>query len=370
MARGLVYDLTRQDAVEAVLVADRDPAALANIQAFCPDPRITVHELDLTDAQAVHELMLDADGAICAAHYGLNVELTRLAIGANCHLVDLGGNNDVVAAQLAMDSEARDAGVSVIPDCGLAPGMASLLVAWGARHLPWATAAHIRVGGLPRTPEEPFRYGRLFNVQGLINEYVEVPIAHRDGTTIELQPLGDIEHLEVAQLGTLEAFNTSGGVSTLPQSLGDRFKDIDYKTLRYPGHAHAMRWLYGLGLMDWEPVDLDGQQVSPRALLSRQIVAHVPPCEDDVTVVVVRFVGNGREHRLQIVDTFDADSGLTAMMRTTAFPASIVAQMQCSGQVAQYGACPQELAIDPDRFLDALTARGIPLEGRLIPAAQ
>jgi lysine 6-dehydrogenase len=371
MARGLLFDLTRQEGVAAISVADRSDQAIAALRELYDDERITWHTTDLTNDSAVSELMTHADGVICAAHYGLNLRLTELAIQNRCHLVDLGGNNTVVEAQLALDPQAQEAGVSIIPDCGLAPGMASLLVAWGARHLEWATSAHIRVGGLPQNVEEPFRYGRLFNVQGLINEYVEVPVALKDGQLVELEPLADLEQLVLPDpLGELEAFNTSGGVSTLPGSYADRFQDIDYKTIRYPGHAHAMRWLYGLGLMDWDPVELDGQQVSPRALLSRQIVEHVPACERDITVVVVRFEGAGQSHELQIIDRYDEESSLTAMMRTTSFPASIVSQMQCSGQINQLGARPQEQVVDCDQFMDELERRGIPLTGRTISAAR
>lgn len=371
MARGLLFDLTTQDGVDSIHVADRSADAIALLKDRFTDQRIHWHIIELTDDVAVGALMEQVDGVICAAHYGLNLRLTELAIQNRCHLVDLGGNNTVVEAQLALDAQAQEAGVSIIPDCGLAPGMASLLVAWGARHLDWATSAHIRVGGLPQSVDEPFRYGRLFNVQGLINEYVETPVALKDGTLIELEPLGDVEHVRFPEpLGELEAFNTSGGVSTLPQSFSDRFSDIDYKTLRYPGHAHAMRWIHGLGMMEWEPVDLDGQSVSPRGLLSRQIEHHVPLCERDLTVVSVRFDGRGQSHELQIIDQYDEASELTAMMRTTSFPASIVSQMQCSGQIVAFGARPQEQVVDGDVFIDELERRGIPLTGRSMIVSQ
>mgnify|MGYP006280898439 CR=1 FL=1 len=370
MARGVIFDLLRNGDVEQIVIADRSTDALVSLRALFADDRCEWLELDAQDESQVRAVLQRVDGVVSAAHYGLNEQLTRLAIECGCHMVDLGGNNTVVDAQLAMDAAARDAGVSIVPDCGLAPGMASLLVAWGARHLPWATSAHIRVGGLPEHPQEPFRYERLFSIQGLINEYVEVPVALRAGEMVELEPLGDLEHIELpAPIGQLEAFNTSGGVSTLPRTFADRFQDIDYKTLRYPGHAHAMQWLFALGMFSWDTVDLDGDQVSPRALLSRQLAEHVPVCERDMTVVVVRFNGvkDGErcEHELRIIDRFDEASGLTAMMRTTAFPAAIVAQMQCAGEITQLGVVPQELAVDCDRFFDALEARGVCVEGRV-----
>lgn len=367
MARGLLHDVCAHDVVDHIIVADRSSDAIEALRAHHADQRIEWTVCDATDESSMRLLFERVDGVISAAHYGLNLSLTKLAIDTGCHMVDLGGNNAVVTAQLALDDQARAAGVSIVPDCGLAPGLASLLVAWGARHLPWATGAHIRVGGLPQVPVEPLRYERLFNVQGLINEYVEVPIALKDGVITELVPLGDLEHIDLpSPIGTLEAFNTSGGVSTLPQTFADRFADIDYKTFRYPGHAHAMHWLNELGLLSWEPIDLDGVQISPRALLSRQIEQHVPMCDRDTTVVVVRFTGaHDRVHELRIIDHFDEETGLTAMMRTTAFPAAIVSQMQCSGRVSELGVIPQERAIDCDIFLDELESRAITIHGRI-----
>jgi lysine 6-dehydrogenase len=369
MARGIVHDLLRNPQVDEIVVADAQQAALAALQDRNSDPRLTWCKVDAADTDRMRELLTSVDGLVSAAHYGLNVHLTELAIETGTHMVDLGGNNNVVAQQLSCDAQARAAGVSIVPDCGLAPGMASLLVAWGARHLPWATSAHIRVGGLPERPVEPLRYERLFNVQGLINEYVEVPVVLRDGRMVEVEPLGDLEHVELPEpIGVLEAFNTSGGVSTLPSTFAGRFHNIDYKTLRYPGHAHAMRWLMQLGLFDWNTVAIDGQDVSPRALLSHLIEEHVPKCERDITVVVVRFEGvdkgEHRTHQLELIDSYDAATSLTAMMRTTAFPAAIVAQMQCAGEITRFGVVPQELAVNPDRFLDELALRGVDVRGR------
>lgn len=375
MARGLVYDLLRNEDVTSVRVIDRDDAALARLAECFDNARVTFQQVDAQSDDVV-PLFAEHDGAIGAAHYGLNLRMTQLAIEHGCNYVDLGGNNDVVSAQLALTEQARAAGVSVVPDGGLAPGMASLLVAWGVRHLPWADAAHIRVGGLPLHPAQPLSYERLFSVHGLINEYVEVPVALRDGQIVKLQPLGDIERVVLPDpVGELEAFNTSGGVSTLPHTFADRLRTIDYKTLRYPGHALAMRWMYELGLMSWDDIDVttqDGsvQSVSPRALLSQQIERRVPLCDRDRTIVQVRFESADRtqSHELLVVDEFDEQSRLTAMMRTTAFPAAIIAWMQCSGQV-QPGVTPQELAVDCDVFLDELERRGVAIAGRAVPAS-
>jgi lysine 6-dehydrogenase len=368
MARGAVHEFLRHDEVEEVVVVDRSREALEAFRRLELDARVRLESLDVADTPALHRLLADCDGALAAMHYGLNVGLTRAAIATRTHLADLGGNNGIVREQLSLDAEARAAGVSVIPDCGLAPGLVAMLTAWGMRHLPWAREVRIRVGGLPLEPKEPLRYERLFNVDGLINEYVEPPLVLRDGRAQVAQPLGDLETVEfAAPVGTLEAFNTSGGVSTLIDSYRDRLDWLDYKTLRYPGHAHAMRWLLALGLMDDGLVEVDGEQVVPRHVLRALIERYLPVCARDRTVCRVTFSGRDlqrtRSHALEVIDTFDEATGLTSMMRTTAFPAATVVVMQCAGEVARMGVLPQERVLDPDRYLERLLATGLRVSG-------
>ncbi len=368
MARGALHEYLRHPDVTAIVVADRSPEALAAFDVSTRDPRVRLALVDVTDAAAVAALLADCDGALAAMHYGLNLALTRIAIDTRTHLVDLGGNNDVVRAQLDLDASARAAGVSIIPDCGLAPGLVAMLVAWGMRHLPWTREVRIRVGGLPLEPREPLRYERLFSVEGLINEYVEPPLVLRDGRRAVAPPLGDVEEVAFAEpVGRLEAFNTSGGVSTLIDTYGDRLRTLDYKTLRYPGHAHAMQWLLELGLMDSSPVEVDGARVVPRHLLARALERHVPMCRRDRTVVRVTFDGDeggaSRSHVLEMIDTFDEATGLTSMMRTTAFPAVTASLMQCRGEIGRAGAAPQERVLDPDVYVARLVATGLRVSG-------
>jgi lysine 6-dehydrogenase len=283
-------------------------------------------------------------------------------------MVDLGGNNDIVAAELAMTKDAEAAGITIIPDCGLAPGMVSVLTAWGLNRFAWADSVKIRVGGLPAHPKHPFEYERLFSVEGLINEYVEPPVSLQNGQSVVGEPLGEVESVQFdAPVGTLEAFNTSGGTSTLPQTYAKRVRNLNYKTLRYPGHAKAMQWLLHLDMFSSDPITVDGQSIIPRRVIANRLAARVPLGTHDLTVVRVQFEGaeNGqpRMHQIDIIDEFDKANNLTSMMRTTAFPAAIILQMACDGRIAQHGVIPQEIAVNPELFVAELKARGIPIKG-------
>ena len=190
----------------------------------------------------------------------------------------------------------------------------------------------------------------------------------KNGEIVTAQPLGDVEKVEFRPpVGTLEAFNTSGGTSTLPETFRSRVKNLDYKTLRYPGHAAAMQWLLNLGLFSSEAVVIDGEKVVPRHLIADRIVATIPICQLDRSVVRVEFAGtqNGRQktHRLEIIDEYDQVSDLTSMMRMTSFPAAIISQMQCDGRLVAKGVLPQEVAVDSDIFIRELVSRGVTIDG-------
>ncbi|MBD3299403.1 MAG: hypothetical protein GF341_12150 [candidate division Zixibacteria bacterium] len=368
MAQGAVFDYLQNDDVSAITVADNSPDALARIQKRFPDDRLRAETFDARDDRQIEELMKDVDGVFGAVHYGFNLAFSRAAIATGTHMVDLGGNNDVVASQMALSEDAEKAGVTITPDCGLAPGMVAVLVKWGIERFRWVDTVRIRVGGLPRHPKPPFHYERLFSIEGLINEYVEAPIRLENGRIVTAEPLGDLETLTFAEpAGTLEAFNTSGGVSTMPESFGDRLNNLDYKTLRYPGHAHAMHWLYHLGLFSSQPVTVGDATVVPRQLTASAIRDHVPEGEDDMTVVRVEFAGpdgeQHRVHRLDIIDTYNAEQQLTSMMRMTAFPAAIVSQMQCDGRITARGVVPQERCVEGNTFVEELVKRGIAITG-------
>ncbi|HUP47915.1 MAG TPA: saccharopine dehydrogenase C-terminal domain-containing protein, partial [Thermoanaerobaculia bacterium] len=273
---------------------------------------------------------------------------------------DLGGNNDVVAAELALDDAARRKGVSIIPDCGLAPGMVAMLATHGAARFETLEEIHIRVGGLPQKPQPPLDYQLVFSVEGLINEYVEKARVIRDGEIREVESMTEVEAIDFPEpFGILEAFQTSGGTSTLPDTFHGRVKELDYKTIRYPGHCEKFKTMIDLGLCSSEVIAVDGVAVAPRRLLGELLLRNLPAGGPDLVLVRVEITGGGRRLRYDIIDRYDEATGLSAMMRTTAFPASIVALMMARGQTSPRGALPQERCVPADLFMAELARRRI-----------
>ncbi len=367
MGFGAAFDLIHNAGAEGVTIADVDLSRAQDAAGRIGTDRINPVALDVTRDRAVLELMRKHDAVISCVVYHHNVRLAKLAIAASVHFCDLGGNNDVVEAELALDEEARAAGINVIPDCGLAPGMVAVLAAHGIDRFDSVDSVQIRVGGLPQNPKPPLNYQIVFSVEGLINEYVEPARVLRDGQIVTVPSMGELETLEFPPpFGLMEAFQTSGGTSTLPQTYLGRLKNLDYKTIRYPGHCQQFRTLIDLGLASSEPIVIDGEDVKPRRLLGELLTRHLPADEPDVVLVRLDFAGKAggddQVLRYQIIDRSDEARGLSAMMRTTAFPASIVAQMMVRGETFAKGALPQERCIPPDPFVQALRKRGIRME--------
>ncbi len=372
MGLGAAYDLAHNSPdVQAVTVADVDAGRAEAVVATVGSDKLTPAQVDVADAAQTIALMRGHDAAISCVTYHHNLQLAHAAIAARTNFCDLGGNNAIVAAELALDDEARAAGINIIPDCGLAPGMVAVLAAHGAARFDEIDAIHIRVGGLPQQPRPPLNYQIVFSVEGLINEYVERARIIRDGQIIEVESMTEIESLSFPPpFEQMEAFQTSGGTSTLPDTFAGRIETLDYKTIRYPGHCAQFKLLIDLGLANSEQVEVDNMRVAPRRLLGTLLQRHLPADEPDVVLIRLEFRGRMQGQmqtlRYDIIDRFDARTGLSAMMRTTAFPASVVAQTMARGATTAQGALPQERCIPPAPFVAALTARDITITETLI----
>ncbi len=359
MGLGAVHDLAKQPDVEEVTVADMS-AERAEHVAAAVEGNVTPRAIDVSNYEDVVALMRGHVAAISCVNYWLNERLARAALEAGTNFCDLGGNNDVVDAELALDAEARSRGINIIPDCGLAPGMVAVLVAHGAAQFKQLDEIHIRVGGLPQNPQPPLDYQLVFSVEGLINEYIERARVIRNGVITMVDSMTEIEELDFPEpFGRMEAFQTSGGTSTLPETFLGSVRELDYKTIRYPGHCAKFKTMIDLGLCSSEKITVDGVPVAPRRVLGDLLIRNLPADEPDAVLVRVEFAGDGRRLRYDIIDRYDESTGLSAMMRTTAFPASIVALMMARGQTMQKGALPQERCIPPEMFMTELAKRKI-----------
>jgi lysine 6-dehydrogenase len=336
------WALLGQDDVDRVTLADWNPAGLP---AFLGEggARLDVRRLDARDEAAARALMEGHDAVLCALPYYFNEPMTRAALDAGCHFSDLGGNTRIVLRQKELDAAARAAGRSVIPDCGLAPGMVNILAAEGIRRLERTEAVRIYVGGLPRDPVPPLNYQIVYSLEGALDYYTTPSWVLRGGRAVEVDALSEVEHLEFPEpLGTLEAFHTGGGISTMPFAWEGRIDTMEYKTLRYPGHAAIMRSIRELGLLGADPIEVGGVRVAPRDVFIAAVEPSLrrPSAPDLVALRVVATgtrAGRAAEERFDLVDARDEARGMSAMMRTTGFSLALTGLMQARGLVTDLG---------------------------------
>jgi lysine 6-dehydrogenase len=383
MGSAAAYDMARTREVERVTLADADKhrakEAAAHVNQLTRSKKVRAVELDARSEKAAAKLMRGHDAALSAVPYFLNLGLARAAIEARCHFADLGGNNDVVRQEMALSRKAQKRGVAIVPDCGLSPGMASILAGELMRRLGGpAQALKIYVGGLPQKPKPPFNYQLVFSVEGLINEYAEPARILRRGKVTTVEPLTETEEFRLPGFPPLEAFHTSGGTSTLPETFAGRVEECFEKTLRYRGHLAMMRALYDLGLFSKKKREVGEAEIAPRELTARLLEEKFAGSGPDVTIMRIeaheKLPGGlrslWREKRkprvlsFTLVDRGDPRTGMTSMMRTTAWPASIVVQMTASGKIGRRGALRQETDVPAEEFAREMALRGINIEYR------
>ncbi|MGA9116723.1 MAG: saccharopine dehydrogenase C-terminal domain-containing protein, partial [Bacteroidota bacterium] len=316
------------------------------------------------DIPRITRLLAGSGAAVAAAGYHWNLPATEAAIAAGVHLTDLGGNNEVVDRQSALDGEARARGVTIIPNSGLAPGLINILAVEGMRHFERVDSIRLRVGGLPLRPRPPLNYQLTFSAEGLINEYVEKAVVLRDGEIREVESMTELEEIVFPPpFGTLEAFATSGGLSALPRLLRTKVRDLDYKTIRYGGHCAKMRTLLELGFASTEPLPGAAAPRTHREFFAEFLRRRLDFGGPDVVLLraELRGVAGDLCRRLvyECVDYYDEATKLTAMMRTTAFPASITARMLARGEIAPRGVRMPEECVPGGPLIRELALRGI-----------
>jgi lysine 6-dehydrogenase len=280
---------------------------------------------------------------------------------------------DVVDRQMLLDADARQAGVTILPNSGLAPGMANVLAHGLYARLDRCDSLRIRVGGLPLDRPEPIGYRLLFSVRGLTNEYLEPAEVIRGGKRTTVPSLTDIEPLEFPPpFGALEAFHTSGGASLLPRLLEGKVQTLDYKTIRYPGHGAVFHAISRLGLLSEErPFGPKGPTV--REATEAALVGSLGgPPRPDVTLVRVTSTGTKDGETLtieqELIEYADAASGHSAMMRTTSYSAVAMLELVLSGTVSGHGVLAQERAVPSGPFVRILARRGIHVRERAFPS--
>jgi len=367
------YDMAKFGDARQVLIGDVSLEAAqksaARVNQLISHEIAQAHQVDVTDHDQLKAFLTDVDSFLSAVPYWHNPNITRVAIEAHACMTDLGGNTDLVREQMRLGAKAKEAGIAIVPDCGQVPGMGTSLSVYAMSLLD--ETAHVMMwdGGNPLHPRPPFNYILTFNIAGLTNEYYGVANFIRDGKRVQVPTFlsEDYETVEFPDpIGKMEAFVAGGGTSTMPWTFEGKLKTLWNKTLRWPGHFAEWQAYMKAGLLETEPIEVQGVRVSPRevlhTLLDPKLRAKLG--EPDLVIVRVKALGkkDGRPAQvlLDLIDRFDEATGFTAMERTTGWDGSIKAIMNAQG-VTPRGVHPAELAVPGPLYVAELYKRGFSL---------
>ncbi|MFL5564200.1 MAG: saccharopine dehydrogenase family protein [Gemmatimonadaceae bacterium] len=359
------YDLLKNPDVKEVRLADLHTGHLEPFLAPFSGDRLIFTTLDVRDREATLALMRECDAVMSAIPYYFNYDLAALAVEAGVHFSDLGGNTEIVFKQKTLDAAAKKKNITVIPDCGLAPGMVNILAEHAIRQLDSVDAVRIFVGGLPQHPQPPLNYQIVYSLEGVLDYYTTLSWVLRNGKRTQVAALSEIEPVEFGgSLGTLEGFHTAGGLSTMAFRYEGKIPTMEYKTLRYPGHARIMEAIRDLGLLELKPVDVKGVKVVPRDLVVAAMGPRLTkPDAHDLVAMRVFAEGkkDGKPKRVgwEMVDRYDDENGISAMERSTGYSLSITGQMQARGEIGKAGVFTPDEAIPAPKYIAELAGRGL-----------
>jgi len=362
------YDLLQNPEVTEVRLADLHTEHLAEFLVPYSGNRLIFTPLDVRNKEAVGALMRECDAAMSAIPYYFNFELAQQAVDAGVHFSDLGGNTEIVFKQKTLDLEAKKKGITVIPDCGLAPGMVNILAEHCINQLDKVDTLRIFVGGLPQNPEPPLNYQIVYSLEGVLDYYTTLSWVLRDGKRTQVKALSEVEKVKFGgRVGELEGFHTAGGLSTMAFRYEGKIPTMEYKTLRYPGHAAIMEAIRELGLLEMNPVDVKGVKVVPRDLVVAAMGPRLTkPNGKDLVALRVFAEGtkDGKAKKVgwELVDFYDDKHDISAMERSTGYSLSITGQMQARGEIGKAGVFTPDEAIPAEKYVSELAKRGVEIK--------
>lgn len=365
MGCALAQDLL-ESTPDPILLADIDQSTLDKCSQKIQCDRLHCHQLDVLDIPRLHAIVDQADVLVSAVNHrwALSKPIMLAAIEKNKPMVDL--DADGWEERLAHDAMAKQAGIQVLVGMGVAPGLSNILFGYAAAQLEQVHSGVIRCGGLPQDyPVPPLDYRIVFDFEGLFTLYLDHPKVIENGEVRRLPNLSGYELISYPEpIGSKECFNTDG-LTTLVLTMKEKgIQNLYEKTIRNPGHLEKIELFIESGLWDLQAVD----GVVPRQFFAKLIQPklQMKPGDKDLTILDIEAQGMAdgvaKKISLLLVDYFDERKGITSMARTTAYPASVGAQMLRHGQIKEKGVTPLETLFVGETlhlFLHELDQRGI-----------
>lgn len=368
MGKEIARDLVGSEEVETVFLADVSVDHAKGFVDTLNTKKVEVVQLDADCDEDLRKVIGYGDVVINALFYTFNERVAKAAINAGVHAVDLGGHiGGITESILQLNDLAAEKGVTIIPDLGVAPGMANIVTGYGATKLDQVESIKLYVGGIPTEPKPPLHYTRVFSLDGVFDHYTEPSKMIQKGELTEVASLTGIEPIYFDEFGVLEAFYTSGGISTLYKTFPN-VKTLEYKTIRYKGHADQFKLLADLGFLDKNnTVEAGGHEVNVREV-TREVLKKKLELGKKVDAVLLRAIISGEKSEEQITYEYemvvrkDLEKNVTAMARATASTISVVAQMIGKGTITERGVFAPESIVPGREFIGEMAKRGVDIK--------
>ncbi len=366
MGASVVRELCmRSEEVTQVQVCDTRSRALQRLHEQVDSQALRSFQVDARDMNVLSQIVQGSDCVISCVPSELNPDLAELCLNVGVHFCDLGGNDRLAKQELDLDERAREKSVWIVPNCGLAPGLVNVLCLHGIDQLDRVEAAHLRVGDVPLHPEPPFNFRISWSAERILDDYTNPAQLIEDGQVVEVEALSREEpiHFDEGSFGTMEAFCTQGGLSTLTETLSGRLDTLDHKAIRWPGHAQQMRFIIGLGFGEDRKIGVQ-THLTYRDLLVRRMRERLGGDYEDAVLlrVLIRGEKDGTPTTLvyEMVEKYDEATHQTAMMRCTAVPTVVAALFIAREETMRGGGTGvPETVVPRERFLEEVIERGL-----------
>lgn len=365
MGKEVARDLVKSNNVEKVFLGDLDVKTAQVFVDTLNTDKVEVVELNAAHDDSLKAIISKGDVVVNALFYSFNVRVARTAIEVGVHSVDLGGHiGGITETILELHEEAKAKGVTIIPDLGVAPGMINILAGYGVTKLDEVESIKLYVGGIPTEPKPPLHYTRVFSLDGMFDHYTEPSKTIQKGKLQEVASLSGIEPIYFDDFGVLEAFYTSGGISTLYKTFPN-VRALEYKTIRYKGHAEKFKLLADLGFLDSSNlVEVDNREVGVRAVV-REVLKKQLELGAKQDAVLLRVIVAGEKSQQQVTYEYemvvrkDMTVNETAMARATANTISVVAQMIGNNVITNRGVFAPETIVPGNAYIEEMAIRGV-----------
>lgn len=366
----VAYDLANFGEAKEIKLGDfsleQAEKSAARVNSLSGKKLCSTEQVDALNELSLRSFIDGADVLISCVPYWMHPKIAPHAIASKVNMVDMGGDTRVARKTLTLHDSAKAAGVSVVPDTGLAPGLVNSLGTYLIEHLDETDSVKLYCGGLPQNPRPPFNYKLVFNIEGLITEYMDEADVVRDGKEILVPTLEELEAIDIEGVGHMEAFVTSGGTSTATNSFAKQVRNYEYKTIRYPGHCAMMKLFKDFGFWSNDAIQTRSGSAIPREVFCALMSPRLKD-PNDTDMVIVRACGVGKSDgkaksiQIDILQKHDQTTGFSAMEQLTGYSTAIYAAQIARGKVST-GCVRYELAMSGTEFVSELCRRPIHLK--------